>query len=97
MRNLCFGHAFDINDGNFEERHPEVAVCEDLVEQIDTRDKIKRLRDMFSNLPEVQKRHLIKHFFYGKSGCEIAKEEGVNYSAVDKFIALGIKNLRKLL
>ena len=97
MRNLRFGHAFDVNDGNFEEHHPEVAVSEDLIEQIDTQDKIKRLREILNRLPEVQKRRLIKHFFYGKSSREIAKEEGVNYSAVDKSIALGIKNLRKLL
>lgn len=97
MRSIRKGHAFDINDGTFEEHHPEVAVCEDLIEQIDTQDKIRRLREILNRLPEVQKRRLIKHFFYGKSSREIAKEEGVNYSAVDKSIALGIKNLRKLL
>lgn len=97
MRSIRKGHAFDVNDGNFEEHHPEVAVCEDPIEQIDTQDKIQRLRDMLSSLPEVQKKRLIKHFFYGNSSREIAKEEGINYSAVDKSIALGIKNLRKLL
>lgn len=97
MRSIRKGHAFDVNDGNFEEHHPELAVCEDLIEQIDTQDKIKRLREILNRLPEVQKRRLIKHFFYSKSSREIAKEEGVNYSAVDKSIALGIKNLRKLL
>lgn len=97
MRNLRFGHAFDVNDGNFEEHHPELAVCEDIAKQIEMQDKVKRVREVLNSLPEVQKRRLIKHFFYGKSSRKIAKEEGVNYSAVDKSIALGIKNLRKLL
>lgn len=97
MRSIRKGHAFDVNDGNFEEHHPELAVCEDIAQQIEMQDKVKRVREVLNSLPEVQKRRLIKHFFYGKSSRKIAKEEGVNYSAVDKSIALGIKNLRKLL
>ena len=46
MRSLRCGHAFDITDGEFEVHHPELAVCEDIVEQIDKEDKIKRLRDL---------------------------------------------------
>lgn len=96
MRNLRYGHAFDIDDGEFEAHHPELSVCEDIVEQIDKQDKVKRLRDSMNSLPEVQKKRLIKHFFYNKSSREIAKEEGVNYSAVDKSILLGIEKLKKL-
>lgn len=96
MRSLRCGHAFDITDGEFEVHHPEFAVCEDIVEQIDKEDKIKRLRDILNSLPEVQKRRLIKHFFYNKSSREIAKEEGVYYSAVDKSIVLGVEKIKKL-
>lgn len=95
MRALRLGHAFDVNDGNFGEHHPEVATYEDIVEQIDMQDKISRLREILNRLPEVQKRRLIKHFFYNKSSREIAKDEGVNYSAVDKSIALGLEKLKK--
>lgn len=96
MRALRSGHAFDVNDGNFEEHHPEVVTYEDIVEQIDMQDKISRIREMLNRLPEAQKRRLIKHFFYNKSSREIAKEKGVNYSAVDKSIALGLEKLKKL-
>lgn len=96
MRMLRYGHAFDINDGEFEEHHPEFAVVEDIVEQIDKQEKVKRLRAILHSLPEVQKRRLIKHFFYNKSSREIAKEEGVYYSAVDKSIVLGIEKLKEL-
>ena len=96
MRSLRCGHAFDITDGEFEVHHPELAVCEDIVEQIDKEDKIKRLRDILNSLPEVQKRRLIKHFFYNKSSREIAKEEGVYYNAVDKSIVLGVEKIKKL-
>lgn len=35
MRNLRCGHAFDINDGGFEEHHPEVITEFDYEEMID--------------------------------------------------------------
>ena len=96
MRGLLYGHAYDINDGEFEEHHPELAASEDIIEQIDKKDKLCRIRKLLNGLPEIQKRRLIKHFFYNKSSREIAKEEGVNYSTVDKSIAAGIEKIKKL-
>lgn len=95
MRNLRYGHAFDINDGEFEEHHPELAVEDDIVEKIALRMDMEKIRNILSSLPEVQKIRLIKYFFYEKSCREIAKEEGVNHSAVAKSIAAGIEKIRK--
>jgi len=71
MRNLRCGHAFDINDGEFEEHHPELAFEEDIVEKIDLKDNIEKLRRILKGLQEIQKRRIIAHFFYGKSFREI--------------------------
>ena len=45
-------------------------------------------------LSEKQRERLVQHFIYGKNSRTIAKEEGVNYSAVDKSIEAGLKALR---
>lgn len=95
MRNLRYGHAFDLNDGEFEEHHPELAVEDDIVEEIALRMDMEKIRNILSSLQEVQKIRLIKYFFYEKSCREIAKEEGVNHSAVAKSIAAGIEKIRK--
>ena len=95
MRNLRFGHAFDINDGEFEEHHQELAVEEDIVEKIDLKDNIEKLRRILNELPEIQKKRIIKHFFYGRGFREIGKEEGVNHSVIAKSIKAGIENIKK--
>ena len=43
MRRLLFGHAFDINDGEFEVHHPELAVDTDPIEEIMLKDNITLL------------------------------------------------------
>ena len=50
MRRLLFGHAFDINDGEFEVHHPELAVDTDPIEEIMLKDNIKRLREVLCYL-----------------------------------------------
>lgn len=59
MRNLRFGHAFDINDGEFEEHHPEFAVEENYAELIDLNDKVEVLRVAMTSLKETQKEELL--------------------------------------
>lgn len=95
MRNIRSGHAFDINDGEFEEHHPELAVCEDIIEQLDMQEKIKSLKSAISTLPEVQKRRLIKYFFDGKNFSQIGAEEGVSHTAIRLSIEAAIKKLKK--
>ncbi|MCB6570578.1 sigma-70 family RNA polymerase sigma factor [Eubacterium limosum] len=53
------------------------------------------LRKGIDQLSEIQKRRLKAAYFEGKTSREIAKEEGVNYSAVDKSIMQALKKIRK--
>lgn len=95
MRKLLYGHAFDINDGEFEEHHPELAVDTDPVEEIMLKDNIKQLREVLCCLSETQKRRVFKYFFYNKTLEKIADEEGVDFTSVRESINSAIKKLRK--
>jgi len=95
MRATHYGHIFDINDGEFEEHHPEVVDETDLIEDIMLQDNIRKLRQVLSNLSEKQKRRVIRYFFYDKTLEEIAEEEGVCFSSVKESIDGAIKKLRK--
>ena len=95
MRGKLYGHIFDINDGEFEEHHPEFAVETDPIEEIMLKDNIKKLREVLFNLSETQKRRVIKYFFYNKSFEKIAEEEGVDFSSVRESVNGAIKKLRK--
>ena len=97
MRMLRNGHAFDVNDGEFEEHHPEFAVVEDVVEQLYWQQEKQRIRKAIDSLTDIQKRRIIAYFFEGKTSREIAAEEGVNYSKVEKSINLALKKLKILL
>ncbi len=96
MRNLRFGNAFDIDDGEFEEHHPEVAVNEDFLEQIILKDNIRTLHKSILNLPEVQRQRIISYFFKGKSYVEIANEEDIVPNSVRASVLVAIKNLKKV-
>lgn len=95
MRNLRYGCAFDINDGEFYEHHPELAVSPDIVEEIMLEDNIQTLRKAITNLKEVQKRRIIKYFFFGKTHSQIADEEGVSSAAIKESIKAAIKRIKK--
>ena len=95
MRRLLFGHAFDINDGEFKVHHPELAVDTDPIEEIMLKDNIKRLREVLCYLSETQKRRVFKYFFYNKTLEKIADEEGVDFTSVRESVNSAIKKLRK--
>ena len=95
MRKILFGHAFDINDGEFEEHHPELAVDIDPLEEIMLQDNIEKLRIVLCYLSETQKRRVIQYFFYNKTLEKIADEEGVDFTSVRESIYSAIKKLRK--
>ena len=92
MRRLLFGHAFDINDGEFEVHHPELAVDTDPIEEIMLKDNIKRLREVLCYLSETQKRRVFKYFFYNKTLEKIADEEGVDFTSVRESVNSAIKS-----
>lgn len=56
---------------------------------------IKKVRKALAMLQPIQRERLLKNIIRGLSSREIAKEEGVNYSSVDKSIAAAKKNFKK--
>lgn len=97
MRNLRFGHIFDINDEGFEEHHTEIAIDDDIIEKISMQEQSQKIREAIDTLTEIQKKRIIAYFFKEKSSREIAVSEGVNYSKVEKSINLALKKLKILL
>lgn len=97
MRKLRFGHPFDINDGEFEEHHPELSTGDDIVEQLCLKEEKQCIRRAIDKLTDTQKRRVIAYFFENKSSREIAIEEGVNYSKIEKSINLALKKLKNIL
>lgn len=95
MRQLRFGSAFEINDGEFEVHHPEVAVNTDLALQLDLKEKVKLLRIHLNDLTEIQRKRIIAYFYEGKSYTDIAREEGTVRNTVKQSILSGIKKLKK--
>lgn len=95
MRAVRNGHAFAFGD-NTEEHHTGIAV-DSFEDDVIFNEQIRLLREAITKLNPIQRKRLIKCFFEGKSSRQIAKEEGVAYSAVDKSIAIALKNLKKLL
>lgn len=86
MRKLRYGHPFDINDGEFEEHHPELFVEDDTAEQLCLKEEKQCIKRAIDKLTDIQKRRVIAYFFENKSSREIAIEEGVNYSKIEKSI-----------
>ena len=85
---------------NFEDSEIELyaeLVTDDLEEAIFKSEGEQALRKAIQLLKPIQKERLIKYYFEGKSSRQIAKEEGVAYSAVDSSITTELKNLRKFL
>lgn len=66
MRASRSGHAFDINDGAFEEHHPEIAVVDDIMEKMELEENIRTLRTVLNTLNGIQKKRVISYFFCEK-------------------------------
>lgn len=57
--------------------------------------EIVKVRQVLSMMKPIQRERLIKAVLLGISSRRIAKEEGVNYSVVDKSIAAALENFKK--
>ena len=82
---------------NFEDSEIELyaeLVTDDLEENFFKSEEEQVLRKAIQQLKPIQKERLIKYYFEGKSSRQIAKEEGVNYSKVEKSINIALKNLK---
>ena len=96
MRAIRKHDFYNFVDSEIELHHAEL-VTDDLEEAFFKSEKEQALRKAIQLLKPIQKERLIKYYFEGKSSRQIAKEEGVAYSAVDNSIATALKNLRKFL
>ncbi len=74
---------------------------EDVKEQMERENlyemRISALKEGIDSLTEIQKRRLVAVFFKGKTSREVAEDESVNYSAIDKSIAQSLKKLKVFL
>lgn len=66
-------------------------------ETVEINEEQKEVRKAVNSLPEIQRRRIIKKFFYEMTFEEIAKEEQVDIRAVQYTLECAIKNLRKKL
>ena len=87
---------YNFEDGEIELHHAEL-MSNDLEDKVFRSEEKQALRKAIQLLKPIQKERLIKYYFEGKSSRQIAKEEGVAYSAVDNSIATALKNLKKFL
>lgn len=71
-----------------------------LIERVKDENKldelIEKVRKTLSLMKPIQRDRLIKNVVRGLSSRKIAKEEGVNYSTVDKSIKAAKKNFRSI-
>lgn len=95
MRAVRNGHAFDYSDET-EEHHIEI-VSNSLEDEVLFKEEICRLREAILQLKPIQRKRLVKFFFYGKNLRQIAEEEGKAYSTVYESYESALKKLKKLL
>lgn len=93
-RDMRYGHNFDVNDGEFEQHHPEYAYEPDYTEILEMNENIERLHKAIEKLTDTQKSRVMKHFFDGKSFNEIAIEEDSSKSSVRDSIYAAINKLK---
>ena len=76
---------------NIENLSDNFSIEEDLINRM----TIKELKDLISELPDNQRRRIIKYYFEDMTLDEIAKEEHVNKSSIKRAIDNAIKNISK--
>jgi len=91
---LKHGDMYGFSEGESEIYHPEL-VKPDVMNEIIFMEYSNELEVAMEQLTPTQRRRVIAHFYDGKSSRTIAKEEGVNYSKVDKSIKAALEKLRK--
>ena len=64
---------------------------------MDRKELFFRLWNALNSLPEIQGRRVDAYLIQGKSYREIAREEGVDKSAVRHSVESGIKQMKKYL
>ncbi len=102
-RMKCCNDLYSYDDDLMEIFHPELQCRDDYFYEKEERHKKEKIRELqkamltegLTTLTETQRRRVIAKYYENKTSRAIAKEEGVNYSAVDQSLELAIKKLRK--
>ena len=97
MRQTRYGEAFGYEEGSTEAVHSEV-FAEDYLEVItrrETREEEIRLLNRALSTLSIKQRERVVKFYHNKTTRDIAEEEGVHHSAVDKSIRKAIQSLTK--
>ena len=68
---------------------------ESLEETFERMETLKEIGGILEQLPPLQRRRFILHFFYGYSYSEIAKMQDCNKSAVMRSVQSALKKVRK--
>ena len=71
--------------------------CTSPQELMDRKELFFRLWNALNSLPEIQGRRVDAHLILGKSYRQIAREEGVDKSAVRCSVKCGIERMKKYL
>ena len=96
---------FGYDDELSAQFHKELCSYDEALEEINEqmeraelqKRQIAALKEGIDTLTEIQKRRLVAAFFRGKTSREIAEDENVNYSAIDKSLSQSLKKLKVFL
>lgn len=90
-------YIFGFDEMMMERIHSEIAVPDywDYIEEYNAREAIyDLLMEALDNLTVIQRRRLIKYIVCGKTLREIAEEENVNYTKIDRSVKTAIKKIK---
>lgn len=68
-----------------------------LEQEVENKILNEELKKCISELPEIQRRRIIKYYFEDMTQQEIADDEGVDIRAVQYTLNVALKNLKKIL
>lgn len=91
-------YIFGFDEVMLERTHSEISVPDywDYIEEYNAREAIyDLLMEALNTLTITQRRRLIKHIVYRKTLREIANEENVNYTKIDRSVKTAMKKIKK--
>lgn len=96
MRSKLFQDQYNATDELSGFFHPEMTV-DNLFEKVNLRIWTEKLRIAIARLTPIQQRRVYAYYFQGKTMREIAEDEGVGFTKIQKSIAAAVEKLKKYL
>lgn len=85
----------EIFENNLESRAKDKPIS--LENEIIEKATFEELKQAINQLPEIQKRRIIKYYFEDKTQQEIANEEMVDIRAIQYSLSIALKKLKEIL